>query len=273
MDISLAYFSDVFWFSTLIGVFAGLSAGLFGLGGGLVIVPSLVWLFSWYGMDEHVLMLMAIATSLAAIVPTSLSSIIAHYRLGAIDWRCVFRLVPGIILGAMLGAYFADEMDGRVLRWVFIVYLFYVGRNMAMQIKPVYNVVGGVRYLDYFAGGVIGVVSSLLGIGGGTLTVPYLSGQGVDMKKAVAISSACGLPIAISSSASFAVLGQGQGHLPAGSIGYVYPQAFMGIVILSILTAPLGAKLANYLPAKKLRRYFSLVLFVMAIKMIVLMVE
>ncbi len=271
MEIAFEFFSQAFWLSTFIGLFAGLSAGLFGLGGGLVIVPSLVLLFSWQGMDDKVLMIMAVATSLAAIVPTSLSSINAHYRLGSIDWKIVFRLLPGIIVGAIVGTFIADKLNGTLLRWFFIVYLFYVGGNMAMQRKPVFRIAARISKLDYVAGGVIGLLSSLLGIGGGTLTVPYLSGSGLDMKRAVAVSSACGLPISLCSSLSFALLGQNKVNLPAESFGYVYLPALAGIVVFSVLTAPLGAKIAHHLPAQKLRRYFSLVLFVMAVKMILLM--
>lgn len=258
---------EIFLLSMLLGAMSGLVAGLFGLGGGLLIVPILVWIFAGQGFDSELVMIMAVATSLATIVPTASVTVLSHQRKQAVHWPRVFRLLPGIMVGAVIGAFFADMLSGKVLRGFFVVYLLFVGSTMALQKKTVINVSRHGRWLDYIAGGLIGVMSSLLGIGGGTITVPYLLGQRLEMKNAVAISSACGLPIALAGAFSYVLLGWNNVNLPEGSVGYLYLPAFVGIVALSVLTAPVGVKLAHQLPAARLKRYFSIILFIMAAKM------
>ena len=254
--------------SLILGAFSGLLAGLFGIGGGLIIVPILVSLFSIQQiMIPEQQIIFAIATSLATIIFTASSSVLAHHRQGNVLWTKVARLTPGIIIGAALGAIIADKISADHLRFIFITYLTYVAFKMALQRKPRESTVKNIKSLDYAAGGGIGLLSSILGIGGGTLTVPFLVACQIPMKNAVAISSACGLPIACAATASYIILGLQQPQLPAWSLGYIYLPAFSGIVICSVLTAPLGAKLANKLPATKLKRYFSIMLFIMAAKM------
>jgi len=260
---------EIFLFSMLLGLIAGLLAGLFGLGGGVLIVPALVWLLSVYNFPAELLMITAVATSLATIVFTSIASVLTHYRLGAIKWDRVFRLTPGILIGAGAGAIIANLIDAEILKGIFIVYLIYIGFRMAFPKRPKKEVKKPKLRLDYLMGNAIGFCSSILGIGGGTLTVPYLLARQLAMKNAVAVSSACGLPIAISGTIVYAVLGVNNNELPEWSLGYVYLPALAGIIVCSIVTAPIGAKLANKLPAKKLKRYFSIVLFLIAIKMIV----
>lgn len=262
--------SELFLLTMLLGAIAGLLAGLFGLGGGVIIVPALAWLFTVQSFPHEVVMIMAVATSLASIIPTALSAIMSHYRLGTIIWTRVFRLSPSILVGAAMGAVIASEIEGSILNVLFISYLLYVGFKMAMP-----TVISNVHSkfddkIDYPVGLGIGVVSSILGIGGGSLTVPYLLGRQVAIKNAVAISSVCGLPIAISGTLVYVALGAEKLGLPEWSVGYVYLPALLGIVICSVLTAPVGARLANRLPAKKLKRYFSLVIFAIALKMMVI---
>lgn len=251
----------------LLGLVAGLLAGLFGIGGGMIIVPILVLLFSAQGFPEQLILIMSIATSLATIIFTSISSISAHHRLGSVVWRQVFRLAPGIMIGAAMGAVVADRIAADGLRFIFIGYLWYVGMHMAMQAKPKPGRSQSPKVLDFGVSVLIGLTSSLVGIGGGTLTVPYLVHFQTPMRNAVAVASACGLPIAIAGTLSYAILGNHAGQLPEWSLGYVYLPAFGGILLSSILTAPMGARLANRLPAQKLKRYFSLLIFVMAIKL------
>ncbi len=259
--------SELFLFSMILGLAAGLLAGLFGLGGGVVIVPALVWLFSAHHFPGEAVMIMAIATSLATIIFTSIASISTHFKLGNIKWGSVARLSPGILFGAGVGAIAADFINSDTLKYFFISYLVYVGIRMALPPKPSGKSKRPEQWIDYWAGNVIGFLSAILGIGGGTLTVPYLLGRQLPMKNAVAVSSACGLPIAISGTIVYAVLGKDNAFLPEWSAGYVYLPALAGIIICSIVTAPIGAKLANNLPAKKLKKYFSIVLFLMAFKM------
>lgn len=259
---------ELFLISMLLGSIAGLLAGLFGLGGGVVIVPALVWLFSTQNFPNEYIMIMAIATSLATIILTSTSSVISHYKLGNIIWDRVFRLTPGILFGAGIGAVVADVIPTDVLRWLFISYLLYVGLRMAIKSRTVKGRDSN-KWLDYITGNGIGFLSAILGIGGGTLTVPYLVSRQIPMKNAVAISSTCGLPIAISGTVVYAWLGWDKTQIPGWSLGYVYVPALCGILSCSIVTAPIGAKLANKLPAKKLKQYFSVVILLIAFKMIV----
>ncbi len=259
---------ELFLFSMLLGAIAGLLAGLFGLGGGVVIVPALVWLFSAHHFPTEQIMIMAIATSLATIIPTSISSIIMHHKLGNILWSKVFRLSPGILVGAGIGAFVADTVDAELLRNFFIAYLLYVGFRMALQNNNSTKLKKTNDWQDYFIGNGIGLLSSILGIGGGTLTVPYLVSRQVAIKNSVAISSACGLPIAVSGTLVYTFLGWNKPFLPEWSLGYVYLPALCGIISSSVLTAPIGAKLAGKLPAHQLKRSFSVVIFLIAFKMI-----
>jgi len=258
----------VFLLSLILGLFSGLAAGLFGVGGGLVIVPILVLVLTAEGFPAELVMIMSVATSLATIIVTSIASVVAHHRLGSVMWEKVLGLGPGIIVGAALGAVVADNLDADVLRSLFIVFLLFVGMQMAFQFESRLPSIKHVKTLDFAVAGIIGIVSSILGIGGGTLTVPFLVSSRQPMQKAVATASACGLPIAVFGTLSYALLGTNEAQLPDWSLGYVYVPAFFGIALSSIFSAPIGARLAHRLPAKQLKRYFSLLLFVMAAKMI-----
>jgi uncharacterized protein len=260
--------TEIFLGSLLLGSISGISAGLFGIGGGIIIVPILVMLFTRQGFAADLVMIMSVATSLATIIGTSIASVMAHHRLGAVIWEKVFCLTPGIALGAISGAVVADRIPKDTLRLVFIIYLLYVAVNLAMASKPKPGQQPASRFVDGLAGLIIGGLSAIVGIGGGTLTVPYLVYFQIPMRNAVAVSSACGLPIAITSTISYVILGRSVLGLPEWSWGYVYGPAFIGIVLTSIFTAPIGAKWANKLPAQKLKRYFSILLFIMAAKLI-----
>ena len=260
--------SDIMLVSSVLGIVSGLLAGLFGIGGGLVIVTVLAVLFKAHGFSADLIMIMAVATSLAVISFTAVSSVWAHHRLGSVIWPKVLRLVPGIIVGSAVGAMVAKQISAEGLRIFLVVFLLYVGIQMALEITPKAGLVKQSRLLDFFVAIIIGLLSAIVGIGGGTLTVPYLVRGQMIMRNAVAISSACGLPIAVAGTTSYILLGLNVGNLPEGSIGYIYLPAFLATGLTSILTAPLGAKLAHRLPAKKLKRYFSLLLFVMAAKLV-----
>lgn len=258
----------IFFAGILLGSISGLSAGLFGIGGGLIIVPVLAMLFSAQGFPDERVMIMSVATSLATIVLTSIFSVLAHHRLGAVSWSKVRIMTPGIIAGAAIGAVVADQITAGLLRFIFIIYLLVVGVQMALRLKPKPGQQPPSKQLDIAAAGIIGLLSSLLGIGGGSLTVPFLVHFQTPMRNAVAIASACGLPIAVAGTVSYAILGSTALQLPAWSLGYIYIPAFLGIVLTSWVTVPIGAKWAHQLPAEKLKRYFSLLLFVMATKLI-----
>jgi uncharacterized membrane protein YfcA len=259
---------DVFLASLALGLVAGVLAGLFGIGGGLVIVPVLALVFAAQGFPAAQVLLMAVATSLATIVLTAIASVLAHHRLGAVLWPKVLRLSPMIMVGAAAGAVLAKHIPADGLRIILIVFLVAVGIQMALQAKPKPSVAKQALWLDFVVATAIGLLSAIVGIGGGTLTVPYLVHGQLPMRNAVAIASACGLPIAIAGTASYALLGWNAQHLPEWSVGYVYLPAFFGVGLTSMLTAPLGARLANRLPAAQLKRYFSILLWVMAAKLL-----
>jgi uncharacterized membrane protein YfcA len=260
--------TEIFIASLLLGTVSGVSAGLFGIGGGLIIVPVLVVLFGQHNFAAELVMIMSVATSLATIICTSISSVLAHHRLGAMAWDKVLRLGPGIIVGSVLGAIVADQMPKELLRLVFIVYLLYAAIHMAVASKPKPGRATSSACTDSIAGIIAGCLSAILGIGGGSLIVPFLVYFQMPMRNAVAVASACGFPIAVTSTVSYVLLGRSVLSLPGWSIGYVYLPAFLGIVLTSVFTAPLGAKLANKIPAQQLKRYFSLLLFVMAAKLL-----
>ena len=258
---------EIFLASILLGLVSGLLAGLFGIGGGLIIVPTLAILFRVQGVPAELVMLMAVATSLATIILTAIASVLAHHRLGSVVWAKVYSLSPGIMVGAALGAVVAKHISADALRTILVVFLLYVAIQMAFQVKPKPDRIKQSKALDLLAANIIGLVSSIVGIGGGTLTVPYLIRGQMLMRNAVAVASACGLPIAVSGTISYAILGWNALDLPEWSLGYVYLPVFFGTGLSSLVTAPMGAKLAHTLPAAKLKRYFSLLLFVMAAKL------
>jgi len=254
--------------SLLLGAFAGLAAGLFGIGGGVVIVPILAWLLKNQGIANELVMIMAIATSLASIIFTSLMAILSHLHHSIIKWRSVFYLGLGIVLGVGLGSFVTHHINTDQLRLLFAVFLFYIGLQMWLAITPHPTESKESPLSDYLMGILTGAVSSLSGTGGGTLIVPYLVSRQLPMKNAVATSSACGLPIALSASIAYALLGLQHGSLPEYSFGYIYLPAFLGIALSSSFTVPVGAKLARSLPAQQLKRYFAIVLFLLAGKLL-----
>jgi len=251
-----------------LGVFAGVLAGLLGVGGGLIIVPALVAIWQANGVHSAHIMHLAVGTSLATIVLTSISSVRAHHAHGAVAWPVFWRLAPGIVLGAALGAALAAGLPGSVLKNLFGVFELVVAMQLALGLRPKSErrLPGPVGIGA--AGGVIGVVSAILGIGGGTLTVPFLTWCGVSIQKAVATSAACGLPIAVAGSAAYVVMGWNVADLPAAAAGYVYLPALGGVAVASVLSAPLGARLAHRLSPTALKRVFALFLAALGLWML-----
>ncbi len=252
----------------VIGVIAGVMAGLLGVGGGLVIVPALAIVYSFTSIPETVLMHMAVGTSLATIVVTSIASIRAHHQRGAVLWTIFLRITPGIVGGALAGSAVAGWMPGDLLRTLFGGFAILVAVQMAFGLKPE----GGRQLPGAFAMGLtgagIGAVSAIVGIGGGSMTVPFLSWCNVAVRKAVATSSAVGLPIAMAGAAGFMVTGWGNSQLPAYSSGYIFWPAFAGIVITSMLFAGVGARLAHSLPTATLKRIFALFLLAVGLHLV-----
>ena len=251
-----------------VGAVVGVLAGLLGVGGGLVIVPILVFAFGLQGVSPEITMHLALGTSLASIIFTSISSFMAHHKRGAVHWTTVKRIVIGIFTGTFLGSCFASILSTEVLKIFFVVFLYFVAIQILTNKKPKSS-----RELPglpgmFAAGNVIGFVSSLVGIGGGTLSVPFMVWCNVVVHHAIGTSAAIGLPIAIAGTIGYVFNGWGVPNLPEYSIGYVYTPALLGIAAISVLTAPLGVKLAHSLPVDKLKKIFAVLLMVVGTKML-----
>lgn len=249
------------------GAIAGVLAGLLGIGGGVVIVPALVIVYQVHQVDSAVMMHSAIGTSLATIVITSLSSIRAHQSHGAILWSVFWQLTPGILIGALLGAAVADALPSNTLKFLFAPFLIAIAIQLALGKPPKAHRQLPGKVGMFSVANLVGLISSLFGIGGGSLNVPFMTWCNVSVRKAVATSAAVGLPIALAGSLGFIITGWGVAARPEWSFGYINIPAMLSIVIMSTLTAPYGAKLAHTLPTKTLKRVFAVLLVILAIKL------
>ena len=250
-----------------LGLLVGFVAGLLGVGGGLIIVPVLIFLLHAQGLAVGMEPQVALGTSLASILFTSLSSVRAHHRHGAVVWPLVRRITPGIVVGTLAGAVLAAQMSAYSLKVFFVAFLFYAAIQMWLDFKPAPHRELPGRIGTTLAGSVIGAVSSWVGIGGGTLSVPFMLWHNVSLHRAIATSAAIGFPIAIAGAAGYVLGGWGVTGRPAGSLGFVYLPALVGIVLGSVLTAPLGARTAHRLPVRPLKRVFALLLGTLALRM------
>ena len=253
----------------LLGIVAGLLAGLLGVGGGLIIVPVLAVLLPDLGVQHTLVMHVALGTSLATIVATSMASAWIHHRHKAVMWPVFWRLTPGIVIGAWLGAAVADQLASQLLQRVFGVFELLVAVQMFFSFgASAHRQLPG-SVLTGLAGAVIGTVSAIVGIGGGTLTVPFLVWCNVTIRNAVASSAAVGLPIALAGSSGYILAGIGDSRLPQWSSGYVYWPAFVAIISTSLLFAPVGARLAHRVPMSALRKGFALLLLALGVRMLI----
>ena len=262
---------------TLLGVggLAGLSAGLFGIGGGAVMVPALFFAFNALGVSQDVVMHSAIATSSAIIIVNAIRSTLSHHKHGAVDWDLLWPKNPflsyafWIGLGAFLAAiWLAPRLSGQVLTVLFagvasLVALQFIFGRPDWKLRE--TVPGGMA--RPIVGGTVGVLSSLMGIGGGSLTVPLMSICGVPIHRAVATASGFGFAIALPATLGFIISGIGAQGRPAFSLGYVNAMGFVLIASIAFLTIPLGAKLAHSMSRKKLKMIFGVCLLFVAINM------
>ncbi|QDQ26940.1 sulfite exporter TauE/SafE family protein [Chitinimonas arctica] len=251
-----------------IGATAGVLAGLLGVGGGLIIVPALVALFEINQIGTSHVLQIALGTSLASIVFTSISSLRAHHGRGAVQWSTVRGMAGGLVLGTFAGSWLAARLPSIGLKWFFVVFAYLVAAQMLFGYKP-----KPTRQLPGSAGlsgvgGLIGGISSFVGIGGGSLSVPFMSWCNVPMQMAVGTSAALGLPIAVAGLAGYALNGIGVPGLPSGSMGFVYLPALLGIALASVVTAPFGAALAHRLPVATLKKCFAALLLLIASRML-----
>lgn len=252
-----------------LGACAGVLAGLFGVGGGIIIVPVLVFSFTLQGFDVSVLTHLAVGTSLATIVFTSIQSVRAHHRMGAVQWPVFIWMAVGILVGAGLGSLTASYIAGPNLQKIIGVFAILVALQMSLNLKPKASrgILGKPALTA--AGAVIGWASAIFGIGGGSLTVPFLTWRSLTMQQAVATSSACGFPIAVAGAASFMILGWHDPLLPPHSLGFLYLPALLGIALTSMFFARFGARLAHKLSPVVLKRLFALLLVVVGISFLI----
>ena len=255
------------WFEfALTGIFAGFLAGYLGIGGGIVLVPILSMIFSRDPATADVAVQMAVATSLATMLFTSLSSVISHHRRGAILWPLFRQMLPGLLIGALVGTLVADSVSSASLGRIFGVFALVIGvlllRGQAGQANrplPGQLPTAGIALA-------IGSVSSLLGIGGGNLTVPWLLWHGQQIRIAIATAAACGYPIALAGTVGFILLGDNTPGAP--TLGYINLQALVGVALFSIMGAPLGAAAVHRSKPLLAKRIFALFLLIVALKML-----
>lgn len=248
----------------VMGTFGGFAAGLLGIGGGMVLVPFITMIFTARQFPHELVVHMAIATSLATIMFTSLSSLRAHHAHGAVLWPVVRALVPGILAGSWIGPWIGKQMNTQVLSLFFGLFVAFSATQMLVGKKP-----QAARELPgtpgmVAMGGVIGVLSGLVGAGGGFVSVPFMTRCNVKIHNAVATSAALGFPIALAGTFANIVYGWGEPGLPAYSLGFIYLPALALIVVASMTMAPVGARMAHRMPVRKLQRVFAIILYSLA---------
>ncbi|MFY9329583.1 MAG: sulfite exporter TauE/SafE family protein [Georgfuchsia sp.] len=249
-------------------MFSGFCAGMFGVGGGVVLVPILTSLFAAQQFPhEHVLHL-ALGCSMATIVFTSISSLRAHNARGAVLWPVVLRIAPGIVIGTLLGSQLASHVPTRPLGMFFAAFVCFVALQMLLNVKPKPHRQLPGSFGMTGVGIVIGAVSALVAIGGGSLSVPFMTWCNVKVQHAIGTSAAIGLPIALSGAVGYAISGWSQTDLPAGSLGYLYVPAVAGTALASVISAPLGARVTHSMPPASLQKYFAALLLLLAAKML-----
>jgi uncharacterized membrane protein YfcA len=252
-----------------LGAVVGFFAGLLGIGGGLIIVPVLTFIFSAQHFPADRILHLALGTTMAAIIFTSVSSLRIHHLHGAVNWQVVKHITPGIIVGTLGGATLVSMLPSQILSIFFVVFIYFAATQMLLKITPKPS-----RKLPgpggmFAAGSIIGVISSFVAIGGGLLTVPFLSSCNMKLQHAIGTAATVGFPIAVAGAFGYIANGMAQSQsLPEYSLGYVYLPALGWIVLASTLTAPLGAKMTHSMRTTTLRRIFVVLLYLLGTKML-----
>ncbi|MFZ9297926.1 MAG: sulfite exporter TauE/SafE family protein [Hylemonella sp.] len=248
----------------LMGAAGGFLAGLLGIGGGMIMVPFMTMILEGKGFSPDHVVKMAVATSLATICFTSLSSVRAHHKHGAVLWPVARTLAPGILIGSLIGAQIAAALPTRILSIVFALFVAYSATQLFVDRKPkpsrTLPGTGGMLGV----GSLVGLLSSVVGAGGAFISVPFMTWCNIKIHQAVATSSALGFPIALAGTLGYIWAGRSLPDMPPGAFGYLYLPGLLIIATMSMLTAPLGARTAHRMDIRPLKRVFALVLYVLA---------
>ena len=251
---------EIWLIFAITGLLAGFMAGLLGIGGGFVTVPLLILALPQIGISHQLVPHFAIGTSLACIVITSLSSGYSHHKKSAVQWQLMGSIAPGLILGALVGAFLAAIVSGKVLVLFFVSGAFLTAGYLISGHQTKHSAASTPNYWYFLYAKFTGIVSALIGIGGGSVLVPFLVYRGQAMVKAVGTAAACGFPIALFGALGFIYSGWHVTENIEYSSGYIYWPAFLGIVIFSTLSAPLGVKVAHWVAEKRLKQIFAIFL-------------
>ncbi len=258
---------------SLLGAVVGFFAGLLGVGGGGIMVPILTFIFLRQGVQVDDVMHLALGTSMASIIGTSFSSLLAHQKHKAINWKIVRLMSIGVIIGTFSSTFLASHLNPIYLAVFFTVFMAYIAIKMLFKNQSNIAVVNNIKnsHLVMSSTG-IGAISALVSIGGGSLTVPYLTSKNIDIKKAIATSAVIGLPISLTGTLGYLISGWNSDFDYNHSLGFIYLPAVFLISITSFITAPIGTKIAQRIPADMLRKVFALLLISLSFKMLLLII-
>lgn len=251
-----------------LGSFVGVAAGMFGIGGGGMLVPILTSIFIAIQMPQEIVVHVALGTSMCTIIITTFSSFRSQHKKGYVRWDMFVQIAPGVLIGTFLGTFIASKLNSLPLAIIFAVFMFFLSLQMffskpTKEIEKLFS-----STIQFLVGCFIGGISSLMSIGGGGLTVPYLSSQGIDIKKAIGTSSSIGFPLAISGTIGYIINGWNLTSFDELYLGYIYLPAVFCVAFTSYFSAPLGVKLVHKIPSQKVKKLFAILPFFLSIKMV-----
>ncbi len=253
---------------SILGMITGLFAGLFGIGGGAILVPALAAFFLCQQFEPQILVHMALATSMSCIVFNALFSIYAHQKHQAIIWPITFRISPAVLVGSALATYFVLQISGELIAIIFFVLMFIIALHMLVGFGPSNKSSCSIKSQELIiVGFLIGAISSMIAIGGGSLTVPYLTWHQINIRNAIATAASIGLPIALASCFIFILQNNTQSKLPDHTLGFIYWPATLAITLGSVLTTKIGANLTHKLPIPIMKKLFAVLIILLALKM------
>ena len=263
---------EYWWLYPAIGAIVGFMAGLLGIGGGMVMVPILLFVFGAQppetGFPREHLMHMALATAMATIPFTSIASMSAHNSRGGVDWNIVRGMLPGLVIGAVGAGLVAGKVPGRPLAIFFAAFILYAATSMFFDLKPRSARQLPGRFGLAVAGSIVSFLSAFLAAGAAFMTIPFMTWCNVPLKRAVGTAAAIGFPLALAASVGYVLAGLQAGPLPAWSLGFIYLPALALVAPPSVLIAPIGARVSQRMPVKQLRIVFALMLYGIAIRMV-----